>query len=81
MWTEVVWSKRKETGQAHHEVVDETCYEWMTFTMRTQVRVMVKVRDTEKMCVRQGVLSSLPVACTTFADVYTRNMRKNPLWL
>ena len=48
-------------GQAHPGVVDETCCEWMTFTMRkrckhiqnlshTQVRVMIcdQMRDIEK---------------------------------
>ena len=74
-------------GQAHQGVVDVTCCEWMTFKMRkgaaqspnlshTQVRVMMcdQVRDTEKMCVRQSVPSSPPVACTTFAKVCTRNL-------
>ena len=31
-------------------------------------------RETEKMCVRRGVLSSPTVACTTFADLGARNL-------
>ena len=32
--SEVVWNKRKEMGQVHRGVYDETCREWVTVGMR-----------------------------------------------
>ena len=45
-----VWNKRKEMGQPHQGVVDESCYDWHDCD---------RMRGTEKkLCVRRGVLSS-----------------------
>ena len=64
-------------GQAHQGVVDETCCEWMTLC-HTHLREMIchQVRDTEKnvRATRCSVFTP-PVACTTFADVFTRKLK------
>ena len=73
--SKVARNKRKELGQAHQGVVDETRCEWMIFKMRKGVthpklephagacEDLIKSATLRKMCVRQDVLSAEPRKC------------------
>ena len=83
---EMGWIKSRRTGAQHVPIMSWAVSPWAT---RTHVRVKNVVKcgtptRLRKMCVRRGVLSSLSshsVACTTFADVCTRNLWIKSMWL
>ena len=72
---------RNGANHSKHHGCNVTCANLSHAYMRDQKCSGVRVLDTtrlRKMCVRRGVLSSHTVACTTFADVCTRNyLKKN----
>ena len=84
----MVLNKMMENRQACRGVVDEGCGQWITFKARrcatrpkhvlshTHVRGQrcETLTTLRIVCVRRGVLSSAPVACTTVANVSTRNL-------
>ena len=70
---------RNGANHSEHKKVNRTCANLShacALDLKMLKRARAKHNKTEKMFVRRGALSSPPLACTTFANVRTRNFER-----